>query len=68
MAGLALAYVVVTIFLKPSPEKEFENYVRVFQETYGITFSVDYCPEGANKANGCKKSFTNRVKWSIVVT
>ena len=52
MAGLALAYVVVTIFLKPSPEKEFENYVRVFQETYGITFSVDYCPEGANKANG----------------
>lgn len=51
IAGLALAYVVVTIFLAPSSQEEFENYAQVLQENHGLTFSVDCCPEGASKAD-----------------
>lgn len=32
-----------------APEQKFENYAKFFEETYGITISIDNCPEEARE-------------------
>ena len=59
---VCFAFAIWMGFQIKTPEEKFENHVTLFQDTYGITFSVDYCPEGASKAdNGYTIEFSDNL-------